>query len=338
MLNLRRILGHGSCIYHVSGEVLPNRPALDDHTQGHFVDILRRCAEFSGVELFTYCVEPGGYSALVRVDPEQARVDNETVVERVRTLYGDDFVPALGMDVAGVEEALRTETEYADELRRGLTSRMGDISLFMRIFCQRATLWFNKYMARIGPLWKAPFRSVLVEDHPAVRSLVGVYIDLRPVRAGLASRPEDYPWCGFGAFARGDEDALAALARLVDEDMAEAAAMGRYRTLMQLWGPYPDPSGAALRKGGALALPAAPNLFAARQLAMERGGAVGRPGFMNDLLASAGLRRRRIPAGAFTALESPVQVAHLRQPALGRGRPKGSTNLRSVAPTAEADQ
>lgn len=337
MLNVRRILGHGSCIYHVSGELWPNSPALDDHTQGQFVHLLRRCAAFSGVELFTYCIEPGGYSALLRVAPEQARVDDETLVDRVRTLYGDEFIPALGMDSAGVEKALRTKAKYADELRRVLTSRMGDISLLMRIFCQRATLWFNKHMARIGPLWKAPFRSVLVEDHPAVRSLVGVYIDLAPVRAGLASRPEDYPWCGFGTFARGDDDALEALARLVDEDMAEPAALGRYRTLMQLWGPYPDPSGAALRAGGALPLPAVPNLFAVRQPAMERGGAVGRPEFIGDPLASSGFQRRRIPAGGFTALESPVQVTHLRQPAFGRGRPKGSTS-RLAEPAAEADQ
>ena len=51
---------------------------------------------------------------------------------------------------------------------------------------------------RSGALWEGPFRSVLVEPGEALRTVAG-YIDLNPIRAGIAEKPEAYRWCSYAA-------------------------------------------------------------------------------------------------------------------------------------------
>ena len=320
MFNPRRIFGEGRAVYYASGTLLPGAPDLDAFARSLLADVLFRCAAFSGVDLYTYSVEPRGYNALVLIAPEQKIADDEELLRRTEILYGEELSPALGMDLAAVAELLRRDDAVAEEMRLYLASRMGDLSMFKRIVRQRFTSAINKLSSGIGSVWKSPFSSVIVEDHPAVRALVGAYIDLAPVRAGLAAVPEHYPWCGFGAAARGDDFAAEALARMVDPDLPPPAALGRYRTLMQLWGPYREPEPAALRAAGELPLPAAPALFAQPQLTMERGGAVGRPEFIVHHRNARGYRRMRPPPPGFTSGDSPVRITHLRRPVPTRGR------------------
>ncbi|MCC5842485.1 MAG: hypothetical protein JJT96_20375, partial [Opitutales bacterium] len=51
---------------------------------------------------------------------------------------------------------------------------------------------------RKGTLWEGPFRSVLVESSREALALVGAYIDLNAVRAGIVEDPKDYRFCGYG--------------------------------------------------------------------------------------------------------------------------------------------
>ena len=55
---------------------------------------------------------------------------------------------------------------------------------------------------RKGTLWEGRFKCALVEGGDALRA-VAAYIDLNPVRAGLAERPEDYRWCSYAAAVAG---------------------------------------------------------------------------------------------------------------------------------------
>lgn len=332
--NARRVLVRGEAVYYTSGRLLPEAPSFEWQALGTVTSILQRCAAFSGLVLYTYFLEPRGYSALLRVAPEQKRVTDDELLRRAGMLYSKKAKRSRdSMSPERMAEILENGGARARKLRRELTSRMADLSIFERTFRQRATLWYNQNHTEIGPMWCKPFTSVLVEDHSAVRALVGAYIDLAPVRAGHAPVPEHYPWCGFGTAASGSDPALDGLARMVDPDLPPAAALGRYRTLMQLWGPFPDPAPAALRAAGDLPLPAAPALFAHSQQAMENGGAVGRPAFIARQLKINGFRRRRTPPPGFTAPESPVQITHMRQPNPAHGRPR---SRHRVVPPASA--
>jgi putative transposase len=55
---------------------------------------------------------------------------------------------------------------------------------------------FNKRHSRTGHSLRHKFMSVLVQEEPHLRELTR-YIPLNPVRAGLASHPEDWPWSSY---------------------------------------------------------------------------------------------------------------------------------------------
>ncbi|HUL63135.1 MAG TPA: transposase [Burkholderiaceae bacterium] len=67
------------------------------------------------------------------------------------------------------------------------------ISRFMQALGRRYVRWFNDRHQRTGTLWEGRFRSAVVA---ADRYLLACmrYIELNPVRAGLAAAPEEYRW------------------------------------------------------------------------------------------------------------------------------------------------
>ena len=77
------------------------------------------------------------------------------------------------------------------------TYRMHDLSQFMKGFMQRYTQWHNGVHRRKGRLWEDRFKSVIVEDGVACRTMAA-YIDLNPVRAGMAADPAGYRWSSYG--------------------------------------------------------------------------------------------------------------------------------------------
>ena len=74
---------------------------------------------------------------------------------------------------------------------------MQDLGEFMKGLLQRFTQWFNRAHTRTGTLWEDRFKSVIVEDGVAART-ISAYIDLNPVRAGMLKDPADYRWSSYG--------------------------------------------------------------------------------------------------------------------------------------------
>jgi len=79
---------------------------------------------------------------------------------------------------------------------------------------QRFTCWFNREHGRCGTLWESRFRSVIVEDGLAARTMAA-YIDLNPVRAGMVEDPADYRWSSYGEAVGGGRGAKKAQEGLV---------------------------------------------------------------------------------------------------------------------------
>jgi hypothetical protein len=67
----------------------------------------------------------------------------------------------------------------------------------MKTLLQRFTRWFNRTHQRSGTLWEERYKSVIVESGIAARTMAA-YIDLNPVRAGMASDPAKYRWSSYG--------------------------------------------------------------------------------------------------------------------------------------------
>ncbi len=72
-------------------------------------------------------------------------------------------------------------------------SMPGVISRMMQALLAAYVPRFNARWLRSGPLWEGRFRSCVVNTDRYLLNCLA-YIELNPVRAGLALRPEDYPW------------------------------------------------------------------------------------------------------------------------------------------------
>jgi hypothetical protein len=92
---------------------------------------------------------------------------------------------------------VKDAASYVAAIHERFTWRMHDLSQFMQGFLQRFSLWFNSKHERSGHLWEDRFKSVIVEDGVAARTMAA-YIDLNPVRAGMVADPAEYRWSSYG--------------------------------------------------------------------------------------------------------------------------------------------
>jgi putative transposase len=90
------------------------------------------------------------------------------------------------------------------------------LSLLMQSVGRRYVRYINETYHRSGTLWEGRFKSAVV-SHDAYLLACSRYIELNPVRAGLAQRPETYPWSSMHFHAQGTPNPL------LDEDPAYAS-------------------------------------------------------------------------------------------------------------------
>lgn len=208
MARPNRIKLDGEGYYHVIDRIAHREFLLrDERIKKRLLDLVRRAAEFSGVDVCTYVIMDNHLHLCVHV-PEAGEIDERTVVERVGTLYGEPRATALRAEL----ERLRAAGMEADAVRMldRLRARMGDLSEFMKTFKQRVTQWYNRELGHEGTLWCGRFKSVLLEKDGAVRAVTN-YIHCNPVRAKMVESAEDYRWSGLGAATRGDAHAIRGL-------------------------------------------------------------------------------------------------------------------------------
>ena len=71
----------------------------------------------------------------------------------------------------------------------------------MKEIKQTFSRYYNKMHSRKGFFWSERFKSLIVDNGDTLINCLG-YIDLNPIRAGMANRPEEYRWCSLGYHAQ----------------------------------------------------------------------------------------------------------------------------------------
>ena len=66
---------------------------------------------------------------------------------------------------------------------------------------------YNRKYNRVGQLWQGRYKSIPVEESTYLLEC-GRYIERNPVRAGIVSVAEDYPWSSYQAHYSGHNDEL----------------------------------------------------------------------------------------------------------------------------------
>jgi len=167
------------------------------------------------------------FHILLEVPPKpKAPLTDEQLLKRIGGLYSKPFVATVAKELAEarnvVAQGLAADGEaYVHRIHERFTYRMHDLSEFMKTLLQRFTRWHNARTKRRGNLWEETFKSVVVEDGLASKT-IAAYIDLNPVRAGMVGDPAEYRWSSYGeamgATGKSGAKAKAGLVRAVMAD------------------------------------------------------------------------------------------------------------------------
>ena len=188
-------------IYHCLSRVVDRRFALEERDKEQFRSFMRMYEKFTGCRVLTYCLMCNHVHLLVEVTPHPpGPMTDEELLDRVKAISSPMAVSLLRKELKEAREKLAAglvNEDFIGKIHARYTYRMHDLSEFMKTLMQRFTQWYNTVHKRRGTLWEGTFKSVVVEDGLAARTMAA-YIDLNPVRAGMVDDPADYRWSGYG--------------------------------------------------------------------------------------------------------------------------------------------
>lgn len=214
-----RVLGgeQDDYCYHVMSRTCGGESLFGEEEKEAFRIIMRRMARFCGMKVLTYCVMDNHFHVLTRVpcregflrrfedrEGEASGAGEERLLGHLSVLYSKAYVGRVRKEIAWMrEQGMDGDVE---EFLGKYKKRFCDLSLFVKEVKERFSRWYNKKHGRRGTLWMDRFKSVLVQDGEALRTMAA-YIDLNPVRAGIVEDPMDYRWCGYGEAVGGSRRA-----------------------------------------------------------------------------------------------------------------------------------
>jgi REP element-mobilizing transposase RayT len=214
-------------IYHCIARVVDRRFAFEADDKEQFRIYMRMMENFSGCRVLAYCIMCNHFHILLEVPPRtKVPLTDEELLKRVGALYSKAFVATVVKELKDARElvaqGMAADGEaYVQRIHERFTYRMHDLSEFMKTLLQRFTRWHNIRTKRRGNLWEETFKSVVVEDGLASKTMAA-YIDLNPVRAGMVSDPAEYRWSSYGevmgATSKGGAKAKAGLVRAIMAD------------------------------------------------------------------------------------------------------------------------
>ncbi|MEW6356217.1 MAG: transposase [Planctomycetota bacterium] len=87
------------------------------------------------------------------------------------------------------------------------TTTAASISQIMHDLNLAYAKFFNAKYDRTGHVWQGRFHSKIIDSERYFLDAMR-YMDLNPVRAEIAKRPDEYEWASYRRYARGDTDDL----------------------------------------------------------------------------------------------------------------------------------
>ena len=188
-------------MYHCITRVVERRLAFGQVEKEQLRMYLRMQENFTGCRVLAYCLMCNHVHLLLEVPPmAQGGLSDAELLKRLGAIYGGAFVAEVAAELRDARQKVRdglASASVVDAIHERFTYRMHDLGEFMKTLLQRFTRWFNTRHERTGTLWESRFKSVLIEEGVAART-VAAYIDLNPVRAGMVAEPSAYRWSSYG--------------------------------------------------------------------------------------------------------------------------------------------
>jgi len=158
------------------------------HRKSWVEERLRLLAECFAVEVGAYAVMSNHLHVVARIDPQAvAGWTDLEVARRWCAVYPSQYLRD-GTPVPASAEELQAHVRdgaWVVERRR----RLGELGWFMKALKEPIARRANREDGCTGAFWEGRFTSVALLDQSALLACLA-YVDLNPVRAGIADRPE----------------------------------------------------------------------------------------------------------------------------------------------------
>jgi REP element-mobilizing transposase RayT len=157
------------------------------HRKAWVVERLAELSEVFSMSVCAYAVMSNHYHVVLHVDRQGAEKMSATeVLLRWSRLFNLPYI--LDQFLQGHEQDAATR-RVVNELVEQLRSRLSDISWFMRCLNESIARRANAEDQCTGRFWEGRFKSQAILDEAGLLACCA-YVDLNPIRAGIADLPE----------------------------------------------------------------------------------------------------------------------------------------------------
>ncbi|MET0066219.1 MAG: transposase [Candidatus Thiodiazotropha sp.] len=158
-----------------------------EHRRQWIFDKLKDLTGCFAIDCCGYALMSNHYHLVLYVDREAARAwSQDTVIDRWQRLFKGSV---LVERYKSGENLSRAERNAVDLMVSKWRERLMDISWFMRCLNESVARRANQEDRCTGRFWEGRFKSQALLDEKALAACLA-YVDLNPVRAGMAKTPE----------------------------------------------------------------------------------------------------------------------------------------------------
>lgn len=159
-----------------------------DHRRQWLVDRMARQASVFAIDICAYAIMGNHYHLVLRIDSARADhwSDDEVLLRWCQLFKG----PILARKYLAGEALSAVERDTVSDIAAVWRDRLSNISWFMRCLNEFIARQANAEDDCKGRFWEGRFKSQALLDEPALLSCMA-YVDLNPVRAGMADTLED---------------------------------------------------------------------------------------------------------------------------------------------------
>jgi len=158
-----------------------------EHRRQWVVDRVRLLSSLFAIDVCAYAVMSNHYHLALKICPQQLEGhSDDDIMDRWCALFKGPLLIQRYRDGEDLKPFERTSVSDIVNVWR---SRLSSISWFMRCLNQPIARQANLEDKCTGKFWESRFTSQALKSEEALLSCMA-YVDLNPVRAGIADRPE----------------------------------------------------------------------------------------------------------------------------------------------------
>ena len=219
-------------VHHLISRIAHRVYFLKDDERKDFLEIVRRAAQFSGVQLLGWCVMGNHFHLLVFL-PTPRFVDEQEVIERYGALKGQQAASSMATMIIEWRRQGESGEHRVSEWLDAQRHRMYDVGIFMKIVKQWFTTEYNGRNGHKGTLWESAYFDRVVPLCVLEMAKCLAYIHLNPIRAAASDRFDGYAWSSYSAFQKGDPIAIAGMRFVYGEEDTNDAIASRHELLLE---------------------------------------------------------------------------------------------------------